>query len=294
MKLQEFDKERAEFLYHQPSDWEKNGQIWTVRGGCSIGKSGYQVSPRRLDCYSFHYIKEGRLLYESDLHEQIVRGGDLYCLFPNRTYSYRRMDDIEPMQMYWLAFDGPQAAHLLHEAGFSPESPHSAKRWSNGLQARLEQIFHLMREHASPSILLGMQMQSALLQFFSALFREDKSDGVPRHQQWIESSMQYMELHATEGLTVAQLADMAGMNRNYFSTAFAQHTGMPPLLYMTGIRVKKAQKLLHETNDSITEIAYSLGYANLYVFSRAFHRYCGLSPTEYRATKKLISHDWSR
>ena len=44
---------------------------------------------------------------------------------------------------------------------------------------------------------------------------------------------------------------------------------------------KKAKEVLKSDHESISDIAYSLGYADIYDFSRAFKKRVGMSPTEY-------------
>ena len=47
-------------------------------------------------------------------------------------------------------------------------------------------------------------------------------------------------------------------------------------------RFDLARQLLHETQDSVTEIGFELGYSNPADFTRAFHRWAGVSPRQYR------------
>ncbi|MCU6710642.1 AraC family transcriptional regulator [Paenibacillus sp. J5C_2022] len=284
MRLKDYGHERAEFLYHTPSEWEKSGQLWMVRGGRSIAKPSYQAGPKRMDCYSLHVVIEGELLFECDDMRITAREGDLVCLFPDHTYTYRRSADCDSLRLSWLVFDGPGAAALLQEAGVTTESPCLRGRWSPALQALLDALFCHIRERSHPGMPLrqGIRIQGELMHFFAELLKHPSTRSEPRSQGWLAQSLQHMELHATEGLTVEQLAAMAGMNRNYFSSAFSRHVGQSPLQYMTAIRMRRAAELLKETDASITEIAYSLGYGNPFAFTRAFTRHYKQSPTAYR------------
>ncbi|WP_244193045.1 helix-turn-helix transcriptional regulator [Paenibacillus taichungensis] len=93
-----------------------------------------------------------------------------------------------------------------------------------------------------------------------------------------------MELHATEGISVQQVADFAGVHRSYFSNMFTTQVGLPPLKYMQRIRMDKAKQLLKDTDVTVTEIALSLGYPNLYSFTRAFKIYYKVPPIMMRRT----------
>ncbi|MFD0960077.1 helix-turn-helix transcriptional regulator [Paenibacillus chungangensis] len=284
MSLKDYGHERAEFLYHTPSEWEKSGQLWMVRGGRSIAKPSYQAGPKRMDCYSLHIVLEGELLFECDDKRITAGDGDLVCLFPDHTYSYRRSGECDRLRLSWLAFDGPGAAAMLQESGMTPDSPCLRERWSPALQALLDALFDHIRDRSHPGMPLqqSIRIQGELMHFFAELLEQPTTHPEQRSTGWLAQSLQHIELHATEGLTVEQLAAMAGMNRNYFSSAFSRHMGQSPLKVMTAIRMRKAAELLKGTDASITEIAYSLGYGNPFAFTRAFTRHYEQSPTAYR------------
>lgn len=96
----------------------------------------------------------------------------------------------------------------------------------------------------------------------------------------------YIDLHAAEGISVQQTAEIIGVNRTYFSTEFSRKVGITPIDYIIKVRMTKARMMLLETAASITEIGYSLGYPTLFAFTRAFKKYFSLSPTEYRSQFK--------
>jgi AraC-like DNA-binding protein len=98
--------------------------------------------------------------------------------------------------------------------------------------------------------------------------------------------MDFIELHATEGIFVQQVTAFAGVHRSYFSNVLTSQVGMPPLKYIQKIRMEKAKRLLKETDATITEIALSLGYPNLYTFTRAFKNYYKVPPLVIRTTSK--------
>ncbi|MOA67458.1 DNA-binding transcriptional regulator AraC [compost metagenome] len=51
---------------------------------------------------------------------------------------------------------------------------------------------------------------------------------------------------------------------------------------MQRLKMGKGAQLLRVTDKPVTEIALSIGYPDLYAFTRAFTSYFGLSPTKYR------------
>jgi AraC-like DNA-binding protein len=57
---------------------------------------------------------------------------------------------------------------------------------------------------------------------------------------------------------------------------------MTPIAYLNRYRITQAKRLLRETDQSITEIALTVGFSDSSYFSRVFRRETGLSPDAFR------------
>ena len=103
---------------------------------------------------------------------------------------------------------------------------------------------------------------------------------------YIKPALTLMELYYYDiGLTVSELAARLHITREHFSRIFKAETGISPKQYLNEIRMKKAQMLLTQKSDNITWVAQSVGFSDLFSFSRAFSRYYGCSPMEYRGKR---------
>jgi AraC-like DNA-binding protein len=87
-------------------------------------------------------------------------------------------------------------------------------------------------------------------------------------------------------LTLEQAASNAYLSKFYFTRFFRERTGLTFHTYLSKFRVNHAQEFLHETDDSITDIAYNCGFASLKTFNRLFKVYTGVSPSDYRKGAK--------
>lgn len=86
--------------------------------------------------------------------------------------------------------------------------------------------------------------------------------------------------------TLATLAGHAGLSRTTLAKRFTELVGEPPLTYLTGWRMTVAADLLTESSTTVAAVAHQVGYADAFGFSAAFKRFHGVSPSEYRRTRR--------
>lgn len=95
--------------------------------------------------------------------------------------------------------------------------------------------------------------------------------------------LQYIEDNYSDPLTLPQLADIGGMNPNYFCRYFKQLTQKTPICYLTYYRIECAREALATTNASITEIALNCGFHDVSYFIRIFKKLTGVTPNKFRS-----------
>lgn len=90
------------------------------------------------------------------------------------------------------------------------------------------------------------------------------------------------EHYCEESLSLQRLADEFNLSYSNFSRFFKQQTGEGFVEYLEKIRLKKAKRLLAESNESIKSIANQIGYTNPNSFTRLFKKAEGITPGNYR------------
>lgn len=83
-------------------------------------------------------------------------------------------------------------------------------------------------------------------------------------------------------VNVNQLGRVFGISPNYLSKRFKLQTGEMLKDYLADVRIKQAKKELRTTNNKIADISRHVGFVELTSFNRAFKRYVGISPSQYR------------
>jgi AraC-like DNA-binding protein len=95
-------------------------------------------------------------------------------------------------------------------------------------------------------------------------------------------SIRAMHGDLARGWTVETLAREAGLSRSTFAATFKAVTGDTPLDYLTRWRMYRAKVLLRGSELGLMEIAERVGYETDTALSRAFRRFEGVAPGEWR------------
>ncbi|BCP54235.1 cupin [Kaistia sp. 32K] len=92
-------------------------------------------------------------------------------------------------------------------------------------------------------------------------------------------------LHAepARGWTLEDLAAEAGASRSALAERFTQLVGYPPIQYLTQWRMQIAARRLAERGTKVAAVAREVGYDSEAAFSRAFKKFVGQSPSEWRS-----------
>jgi len=92
-----------------------------------------------------------------------------------------------------------------------------------------------------------------------------------------------------QDLSLKDVAAASYLSPFHFARLFKKITGSTPHNYLAGIRSTRAQRLLAESDLSITEIAARVGYLSAGHFTKAFRQATGTTPREFR--KALINQN---
>lgn len=98
----------------------------------------------------------------------------------------------------------------------------------------------------------------------------------------IHNAVTYIEKHYTQGITLEEVAGIVGLTPQYFSSFFKDEMEVTFTEYVTKLRIEKAKEVIRNSQMSIQEICYYVGYHDPNYFSRIFKKYVGCTPTRYK------------
>jgi AraC-like DNA-binding protein len=89
-----------------------------------------------------------------------------------------------------------------------------------------------------------------------------------------------------DALDIEWLAGSVHLSRAHFIRSFRDTFGETPHRYLQRRRIERAMALLRDSDLSVTEICFDVGFSSLGTFSRTFRDVLGESPSEYRERAK--------
>jgi len=98
----------------------------------------------------------------------------------------------------------------------------------------------------------------------------------------IINCLNYIKSSYNTNISIDMLADELEVSRSYLTTRFKAETGFTISKYIVNMRMTRAKTLLASTDQPINDIAISIGYQDVFYFSKTFKKNIGISPTEYR------------
>ena len=98
----------------------------------------------------------------------------------------------------------------------------------------------------------------------------------------IEQIRKWIHDHLHEDITLLDLSRRFHYSVSYISMLFKKEIGTGFQEYLLDCRMQRAKHLLLDPALRISHIAQQVGYTNAKAFSIAFHKVCGIPPTEYR------------
>lgn len=101
----------------------------------------------------------------------------------------------------------------------------------------------------------------------------------------LRPALQYVHQHLSEDLTLERIAAATGFSERTLSRVFLASLDISFFQYLKLVRITKAMEKLLESDLTISEIAYEIGYDSISSFSNTFFKMTGRRPSSFRALK---------
>ena len=249
---------------------------------------------------SSHAIRQAYLQARRALWEAALRKGNRACVF------YEDQGD-GPVGQEHIADTQRQIDELIARAeltdGFAAEAARalaeqSGRQYSN-LRAMmflyttgLRRRFGLSADEELDAVMSGIWFVSTeedvrlcLKELNEAFLR--RMD-MPKQSLLTRNALQYINLHAIEGIQLNDVADKLCVSANYLSALIRKETGVTFHEHMLEARMNVARSMLADPRILVEEVARAVGYGNYISFYKAFKRIEHMTHTEYRNRKAKL------
>lgn len=167
------------------------------------------------------------------------------------------------------------------------------------MEGRLRQICYLLQRYDSCNMdyrecefLLdetfanAENVQQLITGMDDIFFKDKKEDSMTMQklntEEYFQKIKEYIQEHMAEALSLQKVSREMGVSQTYLSRLFRKYENSTFNNYLTALRMEKAKVLL-KSGDRIyvKDVAEQVGYKDQFYFSRIFHSYTGVRPSEY-------------
>jgi len=285
-------KDNFKYLTHNPDDtsW---GLYLTVVGSAKVEPeteyppsghpTGYHFNwhnGRILQEYQINYITEGEGMMETREGSFPVREGSVIILRPNVWHRYRPSRQTGWMEHY-VGFMGEIADKMVKSSDLLNDSPVLQIGFQEDLIHNFQDIFNQVKTER-PGY---HQVCSGLVVHILGQIVSLKKNENFRHsliEKTIQKACLIIRDNPAQNLNIENLSAELNVNYSLFRKAFKKYTGLSPMQYHTALRMKQGVYLLTNTDLSVKEISFNLGFCSVFYFSKLFKEKTGKTPSDFR------------
>lgn len=244
---------------------------------------------RRLIDFELMLVTEGTLYIASNENKYTVKKGEYLLMKPtDLQYGHQASD----CTFYWFHFtynnnyNDPVLIHDYDEKAISDISHLLIPE--KGTLSLAERIIILMKQLQDSAkrygdTTLNQYLASAILSELSnQSYLFQRHGDINQQHQLYNDICDYITLHISENIKVSEVASYFGYNKKYLPSFFRKHSGITVKQYILQTKMEFAKAELTDTNHSISQVAYNIGFNDVHNFSIAFKKITGLSPSDYR------------
>ncbi|MBE6630324.1 MAG: helix-turn-helix transcriptional regulator [Ruminococcaceae bacterium] len=129
-----------------------------------------------------------------------------------------------------------------------------------------------------------LQARAIVYECLHLLFSAQSAEGAylpPQKLQKLRPAVDYLHAHYAKALSNDALAARCGVSTVYFRKLFTAAMGTSPIQYLHRLRVEKAKEMLKSDYGTLSDVAVSVGYPNVFHFSKMFKAIVGVAPGAY-------------
>lgn len=225
----------------------------------------------------------------------ILRPGDGLFINRNRLHSVHTVGKYDGT--YVSTLFSPKMISLFHGSKVESECVYplvqseacaclflSGEDVAQGEIVRHMRAVHELHSSKKPEALLFLcaELMTAWGKILRMIPRNQIFFSNPADEHRVRLMINHIITHFQENIPLQSIADAAGINRNECCRLFKRVTGESPIKYLIKYRINASIDLLLYSNQSISDIAYQMGFGSTSNYIQHFHAATGCSPGSFR------------
>ena len=235
---------------------------------------------RVLNEFGVIYIVRGKGEFESKAAgHRDLSAGDLVLVFPQVWHRYRPIFAVG-WEVYWVHFMGADVDRLQEHKFIGPEEP----VLTIGIDDVVVHAFvELLDRLRADTVGLQRMIAADCMQILAAALAISESQRTDsRALEQVRQAKALLEKDSQDTPSMDGIAAELSLSHAQFFRLFKVHTGLTPYQYYLQLKIIRARSLLANPDLTVQQIARTLGFRNVYQFSKFFKNKIGMAPTQWR------------
>lgn len=160
------------------------------------------------------------------------------------------------------------------------------REWERGVLSAIREIYNVCGEKFAE-----LKIQRAFFDIWISLCEniisaKKETVATDHHLSTLKDMLSYINQNYREKLTLENIAHAGGVGKTGCCAIFKKYINKTPNGYLTELRLRHGTELLLESDKTVLEISYEVGFSGASYFTEMFRRFYGCSPREYRKNGK--------
>lgn len=247
-----------------------------VKCGWHQRKPGGFWGPSAHEYYNLHYVLSGKGTYTVNGKTYKLEKYHIFFIKPDMIIK-QQADMDDPWLYSWISFESNIAEELLAMCGVDNDT---YALYCPELYGIFDEFRHIPAGKEVSAITLNAKIYAILERLMAQNVPQTHENPV---SQYCIKAADYIQANYQSHITIDGIAKNLGIDRRYFSRIFTKYIGVSPQKYLVDYRLEKANYLLSTGEYSVSEVAVSVGYDDIFAFSKIFKKKYGYPPSKCNA-----------